>query len=82
MLKEIFFISEYEMIIVTKLDDEKVYINPETILSIESVGDTFITFINRHQLRVKETPEVIRDCFMNYKKDVFRELAVEVATKG
>ena len=70
------------MIIVTKLDNEKVYINPETILSIESVGDTFITFINRHQLRVKETPEEIRDRFMKYKKDVFQGLALEVASKG
>ena len=67
------------MIEVTKLDDEKVYINPETILSIESVGDTFITFTNRQQLRVKETPEAIRDRFMKYKRDVFHELALEVA---
>lgn len=69
------------MIIVTKLDDEKVFINPETILSIESVGDTFITFINRHQLRVRETPEEIRDRFMKYKRDIFHELTLEVASK-
>jgi uncharacterized protein YlzI (FlbEa/FlbD family) len=39
---------------------------------IESVGDTFITFTNKHQLRVKEAPEEIEKRFMEYKRQVFQ----------
>ncbi len=58
------------MIKVTKLDNEQVLINPDNILVVESVGDTSITFLNRQQLRVKETPKEISIRFVAYKKNI------------
>ena len=45
------------MIELTSLKDEKLIINADQIAYVERLGDTLITLVNGHKIRVAETPE-------------------------
>lgn len=60
------------MILLTKLNDQKVLINLETIKYIESVPDTLIFFTNGESVMVKESLEVFSEAVLTYQATVFR----------
>jgi flagellar protein FlbD len=62
----------------TRFSGEEVLVNPDLIKTIESGGDTVVTFISGDRILVKETPEKICQDFMEYKRSLFQRIAPEV----
>jgi flagellar protein FlbD len=61
------------MILLTKLDQQKVLINLETVKYIESVPDTIIFFTNGESLMVQESIAAISQAVVEYQAAVFRQ---------
>ncbi|MDQ3232168.1 MAG: flagellar FlbD family protein [Pseudobdellovibrionaceae bacterium] len=60
------------MILLTKLDQQKVLINLETVKYIEAVPDTIIFFTNGDSVMVLESMEAISQAVVEYQAAVFR----------
>ncbi len=60
------------MILLTKLNNQKILINLETVKYIEAVPDTLIFFTNGESLMVKESLEVLSDAVLSYQAQVFK----------
>lgn len=58
------------MILVTRLNGTKFYINAELIRTIESTPDTVITLVDDMKLVVKESPEIIVERVVEYRRKV------------
>jgi flagellar protein FlbD len=58
------------MIKVTKLNDEKFYLNPHLIEFIEKTPDTVVRMMSDRRIIVKETPEEIRDLIIHYRRAI------------
>lgn len=56
------------MILVTRLNGSKFYINAELIRSVESTPDTVITLQDDMKLIVKEPPEVVVERVVEYQR--------------
>lgn len=54
----------------TRFNGEEVWINPDTIKMIEEGGDTVLFLMSGEKLLIKESPEEIRDYFIDYKKEI------------
>jgi flagellar protein FlbD len=65
------------MILLTKLDQQKILINLETVKYIESVPDTIIFFTNGDSVMVLETMEAISEAVLSYQAAVFRKSKIE-----
>jgi uncharacterized protein YlzI (FlbEa/FlbD family) len=63
------------MILLTKLDQQKILINLETVKYIESVPDTIIFFTNGESLMVQESLDTISQAVVEYQAAVFRQSA-------
>ncbi|HET9241098.1 MAG TPA: flagellar FlbD family protein [Oligoflexus sp.] len=63
------------MILLTKLDQQKILINLETVKYIESVPDTIIFFTNGESLMVQESLDAISQAVVEYQAAVFRQSA-------
>jgi flagellar protein FlbD len=61
------------MILLTKLDQQKILVNLETVKYIESVPDTIIFFTNGESLMVQETIDAISQAVMEYQAAIFRQ---------
>ncbi len=61
------------MILLTKLDQQKVLINLETVKYIESVPDTIIFFTNGDSLMGQESIDAISQAVVEYQAAVFRQ---------
>jgi len=61
------------MILLTKLDQQKILINLETVKYIESVPDTIIFFTNGESLMVQESLDTISLAVVEYQAAVFRQ---------
>lgn len=61
------------MILLTKLDQQKILINLETVKYIESVPDTIIFFTNGDSLMVQESIDAISQAVVEYQAAVFRQ---------
>jgi flagellar protein FlbD len=61
------------MILLTKLDQQKILINLETVKYIESVPDTIIFFTNGESLMVQESIATISQAVVEYQAAVFRQ---------
>ncbi|MBF0442585.1 MAG: flagellar FlbD family protein [Oligoflexales bacterium] len=61
------------MILLTKLDSNKVLINLDTVKYLESIPDTLIHFLNGESLIVKESLDDISKMILSYKSEVLRE---------
>ena len=59
------------MIEVTKLNNNKVLINPSAIEIIEETPDTVISFITGRKIIVKESRQEIKNLVKSYRKDIF-----------
>ena len=63
------------MILLTKLDDNKILINLETVKYLESVPDTLIFFVNGDSVMVKESLQDIEKAVINHHSQVFQSSA-------
>jgi flagellar protein FlbD len=63
------------MILLTKLDQQKILINLENVKYIESVPDTIIFFTNGESLMVQESLDAISQAVVEYQAAVFRQSA-------
>ena len=61
------------MIKLKKMNNMDITINCDYIVSIEANPDTVITLSNDKKLIVKESPEVIIELTMNYKKKLLNK---------
>ncbi len=67
------------MILLTKLDQQKILINLETVKYVESVPDTIIFFTNGDSVMVFESMEAISQAVLNYQAEVFKKSKLEGA---
>ena len=58
------------MILVTRLDGSRFYVNPDLIQTIERTPDTIITLTNNTKIVVKEKAESIVTQFIEYQQMV------------
>jgi uncharacterized protein YlzI (FlbEa/FlbD family) len=61
------------MIFLTKLDQQKIMINLETVKYVESVPDTIIFFTNGDSVIVLESMEAISQAVLEYQAAVFKK---------
>lgn len=61
------------MILLTKLDQQKILINLETVKYIESVPDTIVFFTNGESVMVQESMDEISKAVVDYQAAVFRQ---------
>ncbi len=59
------------MIEVTKLNDEKLLINPFTIEIVEEKPDTVISFTTGRKIIVKESRQEVKNLVKSYERDVY-----------
>lgn len=60
------------MILVTRLDRQTMFLNPDHIVSVEETPDTVITLYNGHHILVKERCQVILNRVIAFKTTVLR----------
>lgn len=60
------------MLLVTRLDGSRFYVNPDLIQTIERTPDTIITLTNNTKIVVKEKAESIVEQFIEYQQMVRR----------
>jgi flagellar protein FlbD len=58
------------MIELTTLKGNAFYLNPELIERVEEIHDTIITLSGGKKIRVNESPEVVAQKFMVYKRAI------------
>ncbi len=58
------------MILVTRLDGSKYYVNPEMILTIECTPDSVITLTNNVKFVVRDQAEDIVQRFIAYQQKI------------
>ena len=61
------------MIEVTKLNDQKVLINPDLIEFVQETPDTVISFTTGRKIIVKESRQEVKNLVKLYRKDIFAE---------
>ena len=59
------------MIEVTKINGQKILINPDLIEVIEETPDTVISFFTGRKIIVKETRQELKNLVKSYRKDNF-----------
>ncbi len=57
------------MILLTKIDGNKIMVNAEEIETIETSHDTIVTLKSNRKIVVRETDEQIRQLTIEYKKE-------------
>lgn len=68
------FLSVYNgksMIEITKLNGQKVLINPSLIEMVEETPDTVISLTTGRKIIVKESRQDIKNLVKSYRKDIF-----------
>ena len=60
------------MILVTRLDRQTIYLNPDHIISFEETPDTVITLYNGHHILVREHCQVILNRIIAFRTRVMR----------
>jgi len=58
------------MIELHRLNGERILINPDHILWLESTPDTVITLVGGMKLTVKNSEKEVREQFAQYKKEI------------
>lgn len=56
------------MIVITRPNGSKLYINAELIQTVESTPDTIITLVGNRKLVVKDTAQEIAERFIEYRR--------------
>ena len=60
------------MILVTRLDRQVMFLNPDLIVTIEETPDTVITLANGHHLLVRERAQVLLNRIVAYRTIIVR----------
>jgi flagellar protein FlbD len=60
------------MILLTRLDRQTMFLNPDHILSVEETPDTVITLFNGNHLLVREHASVILQRIVSFKSKIIR----------
>lgn len=60
------------MILVTRLDRQTMFLNPDHIVSIEETPDTVITLFNGHHFLVREHCQVILNRIIAFRTKILR----------
>lgn len=58
------------MILLTRLNGNQFFLNPELIQSVEKTPDTVITLLNEKKLVVRESPDVICERYIEYRQRI------------
>ncbi len=61
------------MIELTKLDETKILVNEDYILTVEETPDTVVTFENGKKLIVKESRMNIKDLVLDFRNGIKEE---------
>ena len=61
------------MIELTKLNGNKVLVNPDLMELVEETPDTVIAFTTGRKIIVKESRQEIKNLVKSYRKDIFAE---------
>ena len=70
-LHSLVFIMGKSMIEITKLNGQKVLINPSLIEMVEETPDTVISLTTGRKIIVKESRQDIKNLVKSYRKDIF-----------
>ena len=70
-LHSLVFIMGKSMIEITKLNGQKVLINPCLIEMVEETPDTVISLTTGRKIIVKESRQEIKNLVILYRKDIF-----------
>lgn len=62
------------MIEVEKMNSQKMFLNPDLILTIEVTPDTIVTFLNGEKILLITKPELIIERIIDFKKKQFSAL--------
>lgn len=60
------------MIVLTRMDKQQFFVNPDHIVSIEETPDTVITLFNNHHFIVKESARGIIDKIVAFRAHIIR----------
>jgi len=60
------------MIKVTRFNGKPLYINAELIQYVEGTPDTVITLVNETRMLVSESPEMVIDQIISYRRKVLK----------
>lgn len=60
------------MILVTRLDRQQMYLNPDHIISVEETPDTVITLFNGHHILIRESAAVLINRIISYRTRILR----------
>ncbi|MDD2501097.1 MAG: flagellar FlbD family protein [Geobacter sp.] len=60
------------MILVTRLDRQTIFLNPDHIVSVEETPDTVITLFNGHHILVREHCQVILNRIIAFRAKILR----------
>ena len=61
------------MIELTKLNGNKILVNPDLMELVEETPDTVIAFTTGRKIIVKESRQEIKNLVKSYRKDIFAE---------
>ena len=64
------------MIVLTRLDKQTFFVNPDHIVSIEETPDTVITLFNGHHFIVRESARIIIDKIVAFRSRIIRRAGV------
>ena len=73
-LNTYFLLGGTYMIEVTKMNGQKVLINPNLIEVVEETPDTVISFSTGRKIIVKESRQEVKNLVLSYKKDIYANL--------
>ena len=59
------------MIEVTKMNGQKLLINPDLMEMVEETPDTVVTFTTGRKIIIKESRQEVKNLVKSYRKDVF-----------
>lgn len=64
------------MIKVTRLNDSELWINAELIQMIEATPDTVISLVGHDKIIVRESPEILVQEVIEYRKQIYQAMPV------
>lgn len=70
------------MIKVTRLNNSELWVNAEMIEFVEATPDTVISLIGHTKLVVKESPQVIVEAVVAYRRRIFCQRPQIIETEG
>ncbi|HEX9080565.1 MAG TPA: flagellar FlbD family protein [Desulfuromonadaceae bacterium] len=69
------------MILLTRMDRQQMYLNPDHIVSVEETPDTVITLFNGHHFIIRERAEVVISRIVAFRARVIRRASAPAGKK-